>query len=114
MRQAKKEFQKRIRALSSSRHVWEIFRDFCELSALSLANSLRMDAEREQRYMNIIGRYDKDEAHGFAGLLGDTILALEDNEAAPTDFLGDTFMELELSSHWHGQFFTPMPLCSMM
>lgn len=30
------------------------------------------------------------------------------------DVLGSIFMELELSSHWHGQFFTPYELCALM
>ena len=30
------------------------------------------------------------------------------------DFLGDIFQELELASKWHGQFFTPYPVCKMI
>jgi N-6 DNA Methylase len=30
------------------------------------------------------------------------------------DFLGSLFMELELSNHWRGQFFTPYTLCGFM
>jgi hypothetical protein len=32
----------------------------------------------------------------------------------PYDFLGELIMELELSSHWKSQFFTPYTLCELM
>ena len=115
MKQHAKEFEKCLRSVAHRYHIWEVFRDFCELSALALANQTLMNEEREQRYLRTIERYrEKEEYKAFPELLGITIEALEDNEAGPTDFLGSLFMSMELSSHWHGQYFTPMPICSMM
>jgi hypothetical protein len=39
-------------------------------------------------------------------------MALENNPEQ--DFLGAMYMQLELGSHWHGQFFTPYCVCRMM
>ena len=40
------------------------------------------------------------------------VIALENN--LEQDFLGKMYMDLELSSHWKGQYFTPYELCQMM
>ena len=61
--------------------------------------------------MEIAGRYKKDEVTAFAYMLGIVVQALEDE---PQDFLGEMFMQMELSSHWHGQYFTPYELCHLM
>lgn len=39
-------------------------------------------------------------------------LALEENPNQ--DFLGKLYMNLNLGSHWHGQFFTPYHVCELM
>ncbi len=39
-------------------------------------------------------------------------MALENNP--DQDFLGKLYMQLNLGSHWHGQFFTPYDVCKMM
>ena len=39
-------------------------------------------------------------------------MALEKNP--DQDFLGKLYMDLNLGSHWHGQFFTPYNVCRMM
>jgi Type I restriction-modification system methyltransferase subunit len=118
MIQAQKDFIKIVRDLCRRHHQWEVFRDFCEMAALSLAQACTVfkDQEREERYLRIVGRYDKEEANKFGDLLGLVIMGLEDglehNDAG--DFLGQLFMDMELSSHWHGQYFTPMSICRML
>ena len=107
----KKQFQKTIQQLSYTRHTWQAWQDFTELAALSIAQSTAYSEDREQTYMRTIGRYTHKEAQLIPKLLALTIEALEIQHH---DFLGSMFMELELGSKWHGQFFTPYNVCKMM
>jgi hypothetical protein len=90
-----------------------VFRDFVEMSALAISNAvdLQQCESREARYREIIKTYDKDEASRMSFALACVVECLE---AGITDCLGSVFMSMELGSHWHGQYFTPWPLCSMM
>lgn len=106
-----KAFEKEIRRLCGSRHLWQVFGDYCELAALTLANAVHKHEGREKRYLDVVGRYSADEARVFAKLLA---LTAEGLDPIGRDFLGELFMALELSSHWHGQFFTPSALCEVM
>ena len=107
----KKDFHDTIKKLSYSRHTWQVWEDFCELGAMALANSMLFSDEREARYMATIKRYEPEEVQLFPRLLGMVTEALE---IEFQDFLGEMFMELEMGNKWHGQFFTPYPLCKAM
>lgn len=91
----------------------EVFRDFCELSALSVSNAVdRAQVEaREARYLKIVSRYERAEVERFPQLLGELVLALENGF---DDCLGRIFMALEFGDAWRGQFFTPYEISSMM
>lgn len=108
-----KEFERMITTLGGGRHqLWRTFADFCELGAMAISNSIVKSEAREQRYFETVKRYEKDEADVFAKLIGLVVEGLSD---VPTpDFLGVIFQNLELASHWHGQFFTPMEISRMM
>lgn len=107
-----REFEKQIRKISHRHNLWQVFADFCELAALTIYNQrVRFDEERENRYLETIRRYEKEDANGMAALLAITTHALAED---PHDFLGQMFMSLELSDHWRGQFFTPYHLCQVM
>lgn len=114
---ARAEFKRLLRTLSHAKAPWQVFRDFCELAALSIANSMGgpfIDPKREERYLRIIGTYDaaKGEHDALGRMLACVVVGLDGEE--PPDFLGSVFMELDLGSHWAGQYFTPMPVCRMM
>jgi type I restriction-modification system DNA methylase subunit len=83
------------------------------MSAISISNSvdLAQRDRREARYMEIVGRYDKEEASRFPQMFSELVMELE---IALTDVLGEVFMEMDLGSKWHGQFFTPYSVCKMM
>lgn len=85
------------------------------MAAAALSNSVDRSPARDRRekaYLEIIGRYKKDEQAIFPQLF--TVM-VESIDANPwQDYLGGMFMELELYSHWNGQFFTPDSVCRMM
>lgn len=91
-----------------------MFSDFCELLACSYANVAPnpMHEKREARYLKLIGKYQPDEQQALAYM--NACLVSEMERKGFDDVLGSIFMELELGSHWHGQFFTPYCIGSMM
>ncbi|QIO64801.1 N-6 DNA methylase [Rhizobium leguminosarum] len=93
--------------------VYTVFSDWCECAAISLSNAmdLRQREKRETRYLEIIGRYERNVVETFPKIMGEVVMALE---AGPQDILGATFHELELHNTARGQFFTPYELCRMM
>lgn len=112
-----KDFDKLISTFDRHQK-WRVFADFVVMAAqamrapfLKLTDPPLYESE-ERRYLSIVGRYSKDEARHFAEAFAIVVDALEADMAQ--DFLGSAFMRLELSSHWHGQFFTPMSVCKMM
>jgi len=115
---SRKELIKLINSLRYKYGVYDVFRDFCELSALSLSNAVDRTCwqEREDRYMQVIGKYSHDEAHLFGLMLGRLTATLEETQAdgGPEDVLGQVFMELEISNKDNGQFFTPQSVCDLM
>lgn len=111
-----KEFLNTFRQLSERHSSWSAWHDFIFASAAAISN--RFDKrpgvwhERENRYLTLIKQYTKDEQRALPHLLALTIEAFQTNPAQ--DFLGKLFMELELSNHWKGQFFTPYSVADLM
>lgn len=84
-----------------------------EATAICLSNAVdyaNRDA-RERRYLEIVGRYDRDVVERFPKVLAEVVEALE---AEPGDVLGAVYAELEQNSKDRGQFFTPYPICQLM
>lgn len=94
--------------------IWEVFTDFLEMAAISLSNAVDHSPEREKRenqYLQTVKRYSKSEVQVFPEILGELILAMEEE---PGDILGRVFGELGLGNKWAGQFFTPDPVAKIM
>jgi hypothetical protein len=108
-----KELVKLLSHFSTRHSHWQVFSDFCELGALAISNAvdLTQRAQREERYMQIIKGYQREEIDRFPHALAQLTLALE---AGFSDVLGRTYHDLELHNKWAGQFFTPYPVCQMM
>lgn len=108
-----KEFAKLVDENSRSRHQYTVFKDFCELAALSFSNAVdRAQFElREARYLQIVKGYPPEEVARFPKMLACLTLSLE---AGMKDCLGQLFMALELGNSRAGQFFTPYHVCSLM
>lgn len=109
----RKNMIKLLEQNSRRHHLWEVFSDFVEMSALAMSNSIdkAQFAEREARYMQIIGRYEPDEQKRFPQILGELVCAME---YGPDDVMGRVFAELEQGNSARGQFFTPYSVCQMM
>ncbi|RIV83719.1 MULTISPECIES: N-6 DNA methylase [Sphingomonadales] len=92
---------------------YTLFSDFIEAAAISLSNSvdLTQSQARETRYMEIIGRYDRDVIDTFPRIFAEVTFAME---AETCDVLGRVFGELGLANAARGQFFTPYSICRMM
>lgn len=107
----RKEFIRGFEALCYGRSRWEVFRDFCEMSAIALRQPFYRNDADEQRYMAIINQYDHDRAQEVTRLLACVMMAME---RCPSDFLGSIFMELNLGNDRMGQFFTPYSVSLLM
>lgn len=110
-----KELKKLLEANTGGgrRRVADVFRDFCELSALTFRNAIDKSGwnEREARYLEIAGRYSADEMARFAELLAAVAMKLEDGL---DDVLGKLYMSLDLGNERLGQFFTPFDVSLTM
>lgn len=93
--------------------LYTLFSDFCEAAAISLSNAvdLRQRDIREARYLEIVGRYERDVIEAFPKILGEITLALDEGMH---DVLGTVFHALELHNKHHGQFFTPYDICTLI
>ena len=109
------EFLKTFRRLSSNTHrPIEIWNDFVLMTACALSNALDKEhfEKREQQYLQIIGKYSKQEQELFPELLAHLVMALE--LEPEQDFLGEIYMQLNLGSKVLQQVFTPYNVCEMM
>ena len=111
----KRELMRIVKELCQSRQTWQVWADLIDAIACALSNTTDPDKERAERrekeYAECIKRLGGDVgvvARAYANI----VMALEANP--DQDLLGQIYMELELGSHWHGQFFTPYSICQMM
>lgn len=108
--ECKKEFIKLINSIGRSRGRWDILSDFATMARCAIINNSTpfRSEEYEKQYMNIVGRYPRDELDSFCRMLALVYMAQRDNDG---DFLGECLMELEMGSKDIGQFFTPYSVC---
>lgn len=106
-----KEFISKLHNLDNARRVNEVFKDFLILCTCSLAQPFYRSDEIEQRYLNTVKQYTKEQAEEFSKLLALLVMALEEKHQ---DFLGQVYMQLNLGNVANGQFFTPYHVSKMM
>ena len=109
--EAKKKFISTIEKSAYRFRPWEVFTDFCKMGAISLYQPFAKSQELEAEYLKIVGKYSKEEAQIFPELLSLVVIALSDRMG---DFLGECFTDLNLSSKYKGQFFTPYHISKLM
>lgn len=111
---AKKEFLNLYKQLCYSRTSWKVWVDLITAFAITLSNVLEQNQERratrEKEFRQSIDNLGGPEIP--TKMLGLITIALERNPEQ--DLLGSLFMELGLSSHWHGQYFSPYSVCQLM
>lgn len=109
-----KEFLKLFDQLTYSRSGWQVWEDLMTVMACSICNAVDRRKEpferREKQYERAIKSLGGVDIP--AQMLGIITMALEENPNQ--DFLGKLYMNLNLGSHWHGQFFTPYDVCKFM
>lgn len=110
-----KEFLSLFNQLCYSRQSWQVWADLMSAMACSIANVSEVNpkrrADREKEYERCLKELGGD-VEILAKLFTIVTLALESNPEQ--DFLGALYMQLNLGSHWHGQFFTPASVAKMM
>lgn len=109
-----KRMMKLMESLRYRHGVYDVFRDFCELSACAVSNAAdwRMREKREAGYMKTVGRYTHEEAQLFPEMLSCLVEALD--SAPPADVLGRVFEGLEITNKDAGQFFTPQQVSDLI
>lgn len=113
-KQEYKEIVKKYNSLCGAHQLWELWQDSMTMYALAISNAVdrRFREQREKAYADIAHKYTKEEMQVFPQIFGEIVMQLEANPEQ--DLLGDLYMQLDLGSHWHGQFFTPYNICAMM
>lgn len=115
---AKKDFVKLFDELTGYQHRWQAWQDMVWLFATTIANSIKTPywEKREERYLEIIRKYDKKRQQIFPELFARLVCIMDDsvNAGYYGDFLGELFMTLGLGNAAGGQFFTPYNLCFAM
>lgn len=96
----------------------EFLSDVFECGAIAISNRFDMQkaAKREQRYLQIIKKYDRDMQQLLLDIFADMSLLLM-HQIHPAigfnDYLGEIYMRSETSNKHTGQFFTPYSVSKM-
>lgn len=109
------EIIKKIKHMSGKFSTYELFNDWTEMYALSIANLMNIGSDiwnyREKQYLRIAHKYTKDELENFLILNDLLINALN---VCKEDVLGYVFTTLQINSKVLGQVFTPPSIGAMM
>ncbi len=106
-----KAFITKLQNLDHSRRVDTVFKDFLALSTYAIMQPFYRSPEIEQNYLDIINKYNKEQANEFSQMLALLVNALEYEFQ---DFLGQVYMQLNLGNVRTGQFFTPYHVSKLM
>lgn len=112
--QAQKDIIKLIKQLTGKYSTYQIWQDFITLAACTISNSVdkQQSDEREAKYMQVADKYTKEELDKFAEMLALITIGFSGGQIG--DFLGETYMQLELGNRDVGQFFTPYHVSKLM
>ena len=101
-------FSNYIDQLARKHGVSYVFSDFLEMTVCALSLG-----QMEDRYFEVIKRYNKDELQTFSSALAVVVIEMENDSEGLKDCFGDFFME-NISYGKAGQFFTAEHICDMM
>lgn len=106
--------QRFVDVIMKARHtteIWRIWEDLMYFGATMIAQQFIWVKSREDEYLRRIKGYNQELQKLIPEMLGELILAYRQEGFA--DVLGALYMELNLSNHWKGQFFTPDCICQL-
>ena len=107
-----------IKQAAYHKSVREVFSDFIEIAAISIANTLPLAGKesKEKRYLDIINSYEKRHQMLLHDMFNELVMLLDHHTCAggPEDVLGSIFHELEMNSSRSSQFFTPQNVANMI
>lgn len=106
-----KQFVKLLESIDYGSSSYDVFRDFCEVSAMSFVGTFTKSQQAKERLNRLGEKYNKEQFVLFGKALDILTDALE---VEYQDFLGEVYMALNISNARSGQFFTPYCLCRMM
>lgn len=109
--EAKKAFIKDLESFAYKHRGYDVFGDFVEMAAISLYQPFRQSEKLEKRYLDIVGKYTKEESKIFGKLLRYVVEGLTDKFG---DFLGECYIDKEFGNKHQGQFFTPYTISKFM
>ncbi|TFL14046.1 SAM-dependent DNA methyltransferase [Pusillimonas caeni] len=111
---------KLLKGIAHKRGMSKVFADWIEMSAIALARlDLTQRDEREARYLQIVGQYEREDVDALAHALSHLVMAFEEcfstaGDVAFADVLGALYMMLDLGNSDSGQFFTPYEVSRLM
>lgn len=105
------EFVSAFNHIARHNHRYEVFRDFVTMSAITIHNAINKDEKLEAEYLQIAGKYPREELILFCELFGRLVLLLD---TEPRDVLGELYMSLDLGNAGTGQYFTPSDVSELM
>ena len=108
----KNEFIKTLNAIAYDKRPSEVMCDWLQMAKVSLANAFYQDPKLEELYLEIAGKYSKEQMELLCKLLSIATSALEENPKQ--DFLGEIYMEVVFGNKKSGQFFTPYHVAESM
>lgn len=103
-----KSFAGSLLQVARRNSVSHVFSDFLEMVVCALSMGAM-----ETRYLEIVRKYEKQEAYLMAEAFGALVLEMDNHGEGLRDVLGDFFME-HISFGHNGQFFTPEIICRFM
>lgn len=101
-------FAQYMQQLARRNSISNVFTDFLEMTVCALSMGAM-----EDRYLEIVRRYDKSETELMAEAFGALVMEMDNNGEGLRDVFGDFFME-HISFGHNGQFFTPESICDHM
>ncbi|QGY47758.1 N-6 DNA methylase [Maribellus comscasis] len=103
-----KSFSQYIQQIGYKYGLHPVFEDFLEIVVCALSLG-----EKEDRYLEIVRKYEKPDAYLLAEAFGALVIEMDNSGEGLKDGFGDFYMEY-LSHGHNGQFFTPEPVCELM
>ncbi len=103
-----KSFAQYMVQIARRNSIASVFTDFLEMSVCALSMGMQ-----EERYLEIVRRYEKPDAYAMSEAFGALIQEMDNCGEGLKDIFGEFFMEYITHGH-NGQFFTPEPICEMM